>query len=99
MPLLFCELDQIHVSELLEVAFPKLALEPAQIVKSGPASTIGLALIVIVIVSSTSPIHGLGFSACNVSVIVPVSFVPGIYSGFNVLSVNALNVPVPFSVQ
>ena len=80
-------------------AFPKLALVPAQIVKSGPALTIGLALIVTVIVSSTSPVHGLGFSACNVNVTIPVSLAPGRYSGCSVLSVEDLIVPVPFSVQ
>ena len=49
--------------------------------------------------SKTSPKHGLTFLTCNVNVIIPVSFIPGKYSGCNVFKVDPFISPVPFSVQ
>jgi hypothetical protein len=50
---------------------------------------------VTVIVSKTAPVHGAIFVAVSVNVITPVSLIPGLYFGVNVLTVEASILPVP----
>ena len=64
-------------------------------VKSGTTETVGCGLIVTVIESDTSPVHGAILVAVSVRSISPVSLTPGIYFGFNVLIVAGSIFPVP----
>ena len=50
---------------------------------------------VTVIESKTSPVHGAMLVAVRVRVITPVSLIPGLYFGVNVLTVEGSILPVP----
>ena len=83
------------VSAFVASVFTILIFELSQTVKSAPTVTVGCGLMVTIIESETSPAHGAILVAVKVSVMSPVSFMPGLYVGVNVLIVEASIPPVP----
>ena len=83
------------VSSFAAIVFTILMLEPSQTVKSGPTATVGCDWIVTIIESDTSPVQGAILVAVRVRTISPVSLIPGIYFGFNVLIEEGSILPIP----
>ena len=99
VPLLFSELNQTIELLLVVVAVFKAIGVFSQIVTSGPAFTVGWGAIVTVTIWETKPVQGAKFVAWSVKLTTPVSFNPGVYSGFSVFNVEGTIDPVPFSVH